>query len=52
MIYFSFSSVLTAVFVSGLLLALISLLFRSEETLVKIGYKVMAVFLCETAVSL
>lgn len=44
MIYFSFSSVLTAVFVSGLLLALISLLFRSEETLVKIGYKVMAVF--------
>lgn len=44
MIHFSFSSVLMTVVVSNLLLILISLFFRNEELLAKIGYKVMAVF--------
>ncbi len=44
MITFSFSSVLMTVLASNLLLVLITLFFRNEKLLSKIGYRVMAVF--------
>lgn len=44
MITFSFSSVLMTVLASNLLLVLITLFFRNEKLLAKIGYRVMAVF--------
>ena len=44
MIHFSFTSVLMTVVVSNLLLAAISMLFRNEDVLAGIGFKLTAVF--------
>ena len=44
MIHFSFSSVLMTVFVSNLLLIAIYLLFRNEDILARIGFRLTAIF--------
>lgn len=44
MIHFSFSSVLMTILVSNLLLIVISLLFRDEDVLAKIGFRLTAMF--------
>lgn len=44
MIHFSFSSVLMTVFVSNLLLIAIYLLFRNEDILARIGFRLTAMF--------
>lgn len=44
MVHFSFSSVLMTVLVSNLLLIFISLLFRNEDVLAKIGFRLTAIF--------
>ena len=44
MIHFSFSSVLMTVFVSNLLLIAIYLLFRNENILARIGFRLTAIF--------
>lgn len=50
MIHFSFSSVLMTIVVSNLLLAAITLLFRNEDVLAGIGFKLTAVFCVITLV--
>lgn len=44
MIHFSFSSVFMTVLVSNFLLIVIALLFRNEDVLAKIGFKLTAIF--------
>lgn len=44
MIHFSFTSVLMTVFVSNLLLIVIALLFRNEDVLARIGFRLTAIF--------
>lgn len=52
MIHFSLSSVLMTVLVSNLLLVLISLLFRNEDVLAKIGFRLTAIFCIITLIRL
>lgn len=52
MIHFSFSSVLMTILMSNLMLVVIALCFRSENLLMRIGYKVLAVFCIVTLIRL
>ena len=52
MIHFSLSSVLMTFLVSNLLLVLISLLFRNEDVLAKIGFRLTAIFCIITLIRL
>ena len=50
MIHFSFSSVMMTILVSNLLLVVISLLFRNEDILARIGFRLTAIFCIITLV--
>lgn len=50
MVHFSFSSVLMTVFVSNLLLIVIALLFRNENVLARIGFRLTAIFCIMTLI--
>lgn len=52
MIHFSFSSVLMTFLVSNLLLVVISLLFRNENILAKLGFRLTAIFCIITLIRL
>ena len=52
MIRFSLSSVLMTVLVSNLLLIVISLLFRNEKILARIGFRLTAMFCIITLIRL
>lgn len=52
MIHFSFSSVLMTILMSNLMLVIITMCFRSDNLLVRIGYKLLAVFCIATLIRL